>query len=143
MKIVYIDGVFDLFHRGHLESLIKAKNALGDPANTYLIVGVVSDSDSTSYKKIPIINEEDRVAIIKDIKYVDKVIFPCPMYLTLDFIKLNSIDLVVHSFSGEADKEKQKKYFTEIKEAGYFQEINYYSKISTSEIINKIKTNKI
>ena len=25
-KIVYLDGVFDLFHRGHLESIIKAKN---------------------------------------------------------------------------------------------------------------------
>ena len=24
--IVYIDGVFDLFHRGHLESLKKCKN---------------------------------------------------------------------------------------------------------------------
>ena len=31
-KVVYIDGVFDLFHRGHLES-IKAKNVLNDPNN--------------------------------------------------------------------------------------------------------------
>lgn len=139
MKRVYIDGVFDLFHRGHLESLIKAKNVLGDPDNTYLIVGIVSDSDCASYKRKPIINEEDRVEIIKNIKHVEQVIFPCPMIVTKEFIKSNSIDLVVHGFSGDADREKQKEYFAEIKEMGYFKEIDYYSKISTTEIINKLK----
>jgi cytidyltransferase-like protein len=139
MKTVYIDGVFDLFHRGHLESLVKAKNALNDPDNTYLIVGVVSDNDCASYKRVPIINELDRVEIVKNIKCVDQVIFPCPMTSTIDFIKGNNIDLIVHGFSGEADREKQKEYFAEINAAGYFKEIDYYSKISTTEIIKKLK----
>ena len=139
MKTVYIDGVFDLFHRGHLESIFKAKNALDDPANTYLIVGVVSDIDCASYKRQPIINEEDRVQIIQNIKQVDKVIFPCPLIVTMDFIKANSIDLVVHGFSNDADREKQKVYFADIKAEGYFKEIDYYSKISTTEIISKLK----
>lgn len=144
MKRVYIDGVFDLFHRGHLECLIKAKNALNDPDNTYLIVGIVSDFECSKYKRNPIINEEDRIEIIKSIKYVDQIIFPCPLIVTMDFIKDNSIDLVVHSFSNEADKEKQKDFYTEIKTAGYFKEIDYYSKISTTEIISKlIKMKKI
>jgi cytidyltransferase-like protein len=138
MKTVYIDGVFDLFHRGHLESIFKAKNALDDPANTYLIVGVVSDIDCASYKRQPIINEEDRVQIIQNIKQVDKVIFPCPLIVTMDFIKANSIDLVVHGFSNDADREKQKVYFADIKAEGYFKEIDYYSKISTTEIISKL-----
>ena len=77
--------------------------------------------------------------IIKSIKVVDQVIFPCPMIVTMDFIKANNIDMVVHGFSGEADREKQKEYFAEIKAAGYFKEIDYYSKISTTEIINKLK----
>jgi cytidyltransferase-like protein len=138
-KIVYVDGVFDLFHRGHLESIIKAKNVLNDPDNTYLIVGVVSDSDCESYKRNPIINELDRVEIIKNIKHVDQVIFPCPMIVTMDFIKSNNIDLVVHGFCNDADREKQKIYFEEIKLNGLFKEIDYYSKISTTDIIKKIK----
>lgn len=140
-KVVYLDGVFDLFHRGHLESIIKAKNILQDPDNTYLIVGIVSDEDCASYKRNPIIHELDRVEIVKHIVGVDQVIFPCPLIVSLDFIKSNDIDLVVHGFANDADKEKQKEFFAEIQENGYFQEIEYYSKTSTTDLINKIKLN--
>ena len=135
----YIDGVFDLFHRGHLESLKKAKNALGDPDNTFLIVGVVSDKDCESYKRTPVISEGDRVEIIKNIKCVDEVIFPCLMTTTLEFIEKNNIDLVVHGFSNDADREKQKVFFAPIINSGKFKEIDYYTKISTSDIIKKLK----
>jgi choline-phosphate cytidylyltransferase len=138
-KIVYLDGVFDLFHRGHLESLIKAKNVLNDPDNTILLVGIVGDKDATSYKRKPIINEEDRTEIIKSIKYVDNVICPCPLVVTMDFIKKNNIDIVVHGFVSDEDRNKQKDFFEEINENGYFKEIEYYSKTSTSEIIKTIK----
>lgn len=141
MKRVYIDGVFDLFHRGHLESLKKAKEVLDDKENTILIVGVVSDFDCESYKRKPIINEYDRVEIIKQIKYVDEVIFPCPLNVSMDFIKKHNIDLVVHGFSNDADREKQKDFFSEITKNGYFKEIEYYSKISTTDIIKNIKDN--
>jgi len=140
-KIVYIDGVFDLFHRGHLESLIKAKNCLNEPENTYLIAGVIGDEDATSYKRKPIINEEDRKEIISSIKYVDKVICPCPLVVDIDFIKENKIDIVVHGFVSEQDRNKQKDFYENINKEGYFKEIEYYSKISTSEIIKNIKQN--
>jgi len=141
MKRVYIDGVFDLFHRGHLESLIKSKNVYNSPEETILIVGVVSDIDCESYKRVPIINEYDRLEIIKNIKLVDEVIFPCPLVVTMDFIKKNNIDLVVHGFSNASDREKQKPFFENIK--SHFKEIEYYSKISTTDIIKKINENKM
>lgn len=140
MKRVYIDGVFDLFHRGHLESLIKSKNVYNSPEETILIVGVVSDKDCESYKRVPIINEVDRLEIIKNIKLVDEFIFPCPLVVTMDFIKENNIDLVVHGFSNDADREKQKPFFENIK--SHFKEIEYYSKISTTDIIKTINNNK-
>jgi hypothetical protein len=34
---------------------------------------------------------------------------------------------------------KQKEFYAEIKENGYFEEIEYYDKISTTDIIKKIK----
>ena len=138
MKRVYIDGVFDLFHRGHLESLKKAKNILEDLNNTLLIVGIVNDEDCVSYKRQPIINEEDRIEIIKNIRIVDEIIFPCPLKVDMDFIKKYNIDIVVHGFSNDEDREKQRLFFAEIIKNGCFKEIEYYSKISTTDIIKKI-----
>jgi len=141
MKIVYIDGVFDLFHRGHLESLIKAKNILNDISNTFLIVGVVSDKDCESYKRKPIIKEDDRVEIIKGLKMVDDIIFPCPLIVTPEFLEKNNINLVVHGFVDENDRQKQKEFFAKIVELGKFKEIDYYSETSTTKIIKNIKDN--
>ena len=139
--IVYIDGVFDLFHRGHLESLLKAKNISNDSDNTYLIFGIVGDNDATEYKRKPIINEEDRKEIIKNIKCVNEIICPCPLIITEEFLKHYKIDVVVHGFVSNDDRNKQNHFYENIKKLGYFKEIEYYSKISTSSIINNIKTN--
>ena len=68
--IGYTAGVFDLFHIGHLNLLKRAK------ANCdFLIVGVNSDKLVKNYKnKTPIIPQEERLEIIKSLKFVDKVV---------------------------------------------------------------------
>ena len=48
-RTVYMDGVFDLFHAGHLEAIQQCA-ALGDR----VIIGVTGDSDAASYKRAPI-----------------------------------------------------------------------------------------
>ena len=69
-KIGYTSGVYDMFHIGHLNILKNAKAECD-----YLIVGVTSDELCLKRKnKLPIINQNDRISIIKAIKYVDKVI---------------------------------------------------------------------
>jgi choline-phosphate cytidylyltransferase len=136
MRRVYIDGIFDLFHRGHLESLKQAKSI---EDNTFLIVGVISDEVATDYKRVPIIRHEDRVEIIKNLSIVDQVIEKAPLVITKEFVETNNIDLVVHGFSNEEDWEKQKSFFEFLNENNKFKRINYYDKISTTDIIKKIK----
>ncbi len=69
-KIGYTQGVFDMFHVGHLNLLNGAKNLC-----KYLIVGVNADSLVESYKqKNPVINENDRVKIVSSIRCVDEVV---------------------------------------------------------------------
>lgn len=69
-KIGYTDGVFDLFHVGHLNMINTAKENC-----EYLIVGVHGDDVVQEYKhRTPIINENDRRRIIESIKGVDRAV---------------------------------------------------------------------
>lgn len=78
LKIGYLSGTFDLFHIGHLNLLRRAK-AYCD----YLVVGVHFDASHKG--KQTFIPYEERVEILKNIKYVDKVIpserEDCDIYL--------------------------------------------------------------
>lgn len=70
MVIGYTTGVFDMFHIGHLNILKKSKEKCD-----YLIVGVSVDELVETYKrKKPIIPYDERVEIVKAIRYVDEVV---------------------------------------------------------------------
>ena len=101
--IIYTDGIFDLFHRGHLEFLNNIKKKFN---NSTLIVGIINDNDATNYKRKPIYNENDRYVIIENLKCVNKIIKDAPLIMNEDFINENNIDLVVHGFSDENDINK-------------------------------------
>jgi len=63
----YTTGVFDMFHIGHLNILRNAKDLCD-----YLIVGVSTDELVQQYKgKTPIICFDERIEIVRSIKYVD------------------------------------------------------------------------
>ncbi len=69
MIIGYTTGVYDLFHIGHLNLLKNAKGMCDK-----LIVGVTVDELVTYKGKHAIIPFEDRIEIIRSIKYVDAAI---------------------------------------------------------------------
>lgn len=138
MVRVYIDGIFDLFHRGHLESLKQSKNLYED---TYLIVGVISDEIAKDYKRLPIISHSDRIEIIKSLEIVNEVIENPPLNVSLDFVEKNNIDIVVHGFFDDKDWQKQKSFFEELIKVNKFKKINYYNLTSTTKIIKNIKEN--
>jgi cytidyltransferase-like protein len=67
--IVYVPGVFDLLHAGHLNLLWRARQ-LGD----VLIVGVVSDNGTAAYKgRTPVQNAQLRMQAIGRLGFVDVV----------------------------------------------------------------------
>lgn len=65
----YTSGVFDLFHVGHLNLLKNAKGMCDK-----LVVGVTVDELVTYKGKKAMIPFEDRVEIVRSIKYVDAVV---------------------------------------------------------------------
>lgn len=69
-KIGYTQGTYDMFHIGHLNLLRQAKELCD-----ILIVGINSDVLVQQYKKkTPVVNEYDRIEIVKELKSVDNVI---------------------------------------------------------------------
>ena len=69
-KIGYTDGVYDMFHVGHLNMIEQAKSQCEQ-----LIVGVHADEVVYGYKnRYPVICEADRCRIVGAIKGVDKAV---------------------------------------------------------------------
>ncbi|CAM4163020.1 adenylyltransferase/cytidyltransferase family protein [Treponema peruense] len=67
--VVYTSGTFDMLHANHIK-MIEYARALGD----ILIVGVNTDELVASYKSEPIIPFDERIALVKALKYPDIVI---------------------------------------------------------------------
>lgn len=90
---IYVDGIFDLIHWGHLNALRQSYELGGK-----LVIGVVSDLDTEKAKGIlPIYTQEERSEIIKSCKWVDDVMVGVPYDVTLDFLKNTAkCDYVAH-----------------------------------------------
>lgn len=134
-RTVYLDGIFDLFHIGHLEAILQCSE-LGNR----VIIGVTGDQDASGYKRQPIVPENERCAIIKALKVVDAVVCPCPLVVAEDFMNQHGIDLVVHGFANDADAERQKEFFEIPMNTGRFQRISYYEGMSTTDRIRNIQS---
>ncbi|KAL7538270.1 hypothetical protein ACHAXR_009528 [Thalassiosira sp. AJA248-18] len=129
-----MDGVFDLFHIGHLHAIQQCAD-LGDR----VIIGVTGDEDASGYKRRPTMSQSDRTAIVKSLKVVDGVVCPCPLIVSESFMKEWDIDLVVHGFADPKDKDRQREFFQVAMDKGKFEEIEYYSQLSTTDIIRRIR----
>jgi cytidyltransferase-like protein len=137
LKVVYTDGIYDLFHRGHVESFIQIKQMFPD---CYLIVGIMDDKVAEGYKRKPIYNEEDRYCLVENMKCVDEIVKSAPLIMTEEYLNKHNIDLVVHGFSNPNDSLKQDDFFKIPIQLGKFTETHYYSGISTTEILSRIKS---
>jgi len=128
-QVVYAYVVADLFHIGHLKFLERAKS-LG----SYLIVGVLTDGAAMAYKRKPVIPFEERIEIIKAIKYVDEVVRQDELDPTDNLRKLD-IDVLVgggnwpEDFPGSAYMRSTGKKAIRLP---------YYEPQSTTKIIEKI-----
>ncbi len=87
---VYVIGVFDLFHRGHVELLRRARE-LGNR----LIVAINGDEMVGTYKRRPIVSERDRLAVVEACRYVDEA-FLIGTYDNKPIIEKYNVSAIVH-----------------------------------------------
>jgi rfaE bifunctional protein nucleotidyltransferase chain/domain len=71
VKLIFVNGCFDILHRGHIE-LFKYAKSLG----TKLIVAIDSDQrvNQMKGKDRPFNHQEDRKFVLESICYIDEVV---------------------------------------------------------------------
>lgn len=127
--IVYVDMVADLFHLGHVEFLRKARE-YGD----VLKVGIHNDETVEGYKRTPICNMDERIAVIAACRYVDEVIPNAPLRVTKDYLTEHGIDIVVHA--DDLTNESTLQMYGDVIDVLHF--VPYTSGISTTAIIHRL-----
>lgn len=132
---VYADGVFDLFHLGHMRALQQAKTAFPD---TYLIVGVTGDKETHRRKGLTVLSAKERAESVRHCKWVDEVVEDCPWIITdaPEFIEKHKIDYVAHDDIPYGADEGDDIY-AEIKKRGMFLVTQRTEGLSTTGIITK------
>ena len=130
MKVIWTNGCFDILHRGHVE-LFRYAKSLGD----FLVVGVDDDARVRASKgdSRPINTLEDRIEILKSIRYIDDVIdFDIDSELDTQVLLSGAEIMVV----GSDYKDKEVIGSRHVKEVKFFDRFGGHS---TTEILNNVK----
>ena len=101
-KIVYAGLAADILHQGHINILKKASK-LGK-----VVVGLLTDQAIASYKKLPLLNYQQREVVIRDIKYVSKVIPQKTLDYRPNLVKLKP-NFVIHGNDWKYGVQKKNK----------------------------------
>ncbi|KAL8972615.1 MAG: hypothetical protein Q9183_000449 [Haloplaca sp. 2 TL-2023] len=131
---IYADGVFDLFHLGHMRQLEQAKNAF---PNVHLLVGVTGDTETHKRKGLTVLTGAERTETVRHCKWVDEVIPNCPWVVTAEFLEQHEIDYVAHDDLPYGADEGDDIY-APIKKQGKFLVTQRTEGVSTTGIITKI-----
>eukprot|EP00168_Porphyra_purpurea_P016203 TRINITY_DN5185_c0_g1_i2.p1 TRINITY_DN5185_c0_g1~~TRINITY_DN5185_c0_g1_i2.p1 ORF type:complete len:550 (-),score=201.79 TRINITY_DN5185_c0_g1_i2:830-2413(-) len=141
-RVVYIDGGFDMFHCGHIETL-QAARALGD----FLLVGIHDDATVNAHKgrNFPIMNLHERTLSVLSCKYVDEVIIGAPWAVTEDMVRTMNISLVVHGSHFDREQlgtDVGLDAYSVPKELGIYQEVPSKSDLTVMGILDRIVSNR-
>ncbi|AFZ81050.1 ethanolamine-phosphate cytidylyltransferase, putative [Theileria equi strain WA] len=131
---IYVDGVFDLIHWGHLNAL-RQSHELGGK----VVVGVVSDEETNRAKGIyPIYSQEERAELVKGCKWVDDAIVGTPYDVSLNFLhNVAKCDVVAHG-DDIAIGSSGKDCYEEPKNAGKFVYFKRSCGVSTSTTLFRL-----
>jgi len=95
--IVYVPGVFDLLHYGHI-NVIKSAREYGK----MVIIGLLTDEAAKEYKNLPVLTYVQREIVLREIKGVDIIIPQLHHSLNDNLIKLQP-NIVIHGGLLQAD----------------------------------------
>ena len=130
-----VNGVFDLFHVGHVRLLKRAKDMFKE-----VVVAIDSDELVMQEKRKPIFSQEERLEIIKACRYVDDALIVDRSWgphafeesVVNDFMDKYKIDAV---FVAADDPEYVKYWFGHLYRQGKVVVVPRTQGISTTQVI--------
>ena len=132
-KTAYVGISGDILHEGHI-NILKTASKYGD-----VIVGLLTDKAIASYKRIPFLNYKNRQLILKNLKFVNKVISQHTLDYSENLIKIKP-DFVVHGndWKTGVQKKTRDKVISLLKRwKGKLIELEYTKNISSTIIKKK------
>ena len=133
-KTVYVAFSTDILHEGHINILKKASSY------GRVIVGLLTDKAITQYKKLPHLNYSQREIILKNIRFVDKVIPQKKLDYT-ENLNLVKPHFVIHGDDWKTgiQSNTRKKVINQIKKwKGKLIEIPFTKNISSEKLKKRI-----
>ena len=88
-KTAYVGMSGDILHKGHI-NILKIASKYGD-----VVVGLLTDQAIASYKRIPFLNYKNRELILRNLKFVSKVVPQNTLDYSENLIKIRP-NFVVH-----------------------------------------------
>ena len=134
-KLVYVPMAADIIHPGHL-NIIKESAKLG-----YVMVGLFSDKAIASYKRVPLMNYEQRKQIVESLKGVDEVVMQDEKDYSANLIKYKP-NFLVHGSDwneGPLNQERQKAITLMESWGGKVVEPEYTKDISSTKLNKSLK----
>ncbi|CAE7462924.1 pctA [Symbiodinium sp. CCMP2592] len=133
---IFIDGVFDLTHYGHMNAFRQAR-ALGE----YLVVGVNSDESVQKAKGFrPVLTDDERQAAVAACRFVDEIVPASPYIMTeayiQDLVENRGIDYFVHG--DDPCIVDGRDVYESARKAGRFCTIPRTEGISTTDIVGRL-----
>ncbi|MDT7892370.1 MAG: adenylyltransferase/cytidyltransferase family protein [Thermoproteota archaeon] len=107
-KKVMVSGTFEILHPGHIH-LFKEASKLG---KVYVVVA--RDENVRRFKKRePIVNEKQRLEVVKSVKYVHRALLGNPGENIFEIIKKIKPDIILLGPDQNVDENKLKEFLKE------------------------------
>lgn len=140
---VFTAGVFDLFHAGHMESIMKILNKF---PNRHLIIGVATDKYTQSFKRTPVQTCEERMHTIKTIfssnELVKVIEDPLDTYID-NYEKWFYDKYNITDHCQGTDFDENPKVYEYIKSINGFHIMGRSELMSTTELINRLTPSNV
>jgi cytidyltransferase-like protein len=140
---VFTAGVFDLFHAGHMESIMKILDKFPD---RNLIIGVATDKYTKSFKRTPIQTCEERINTVKTVfasnRKITVIEDPLDTYID-NYEKWFYDKYNITEHCQGTDFDENPKVYEYIKSINGFHVTGRSSLMSTTELINRLTPSNV